>query len=55
MSINQEILNCQRRRRTCAFDSETLCTQVQEVFENVMLMLSILSCFIYIVLSQTKQ
>ena len=56
-SRNEEmrINNCQRGRCTIDFDSETSCTQVQQVFENVMLMSSIVSCFIYIILSHTKQ
>ena len=51
-SRNEEmrINNCQRGRCTIDFDSETSCTQVQQVFENVMLMSSIVSCFIYIIL-----
>ena len=48
MRINK----CQRGHGTCAFDPKTSCTKVQKVFENVILMSSIVSRFIYIILSQ---
>ena len=49
------IKNCQWGHWTYAFDPKT-CTKVQQVFENVMLLSSIASRFIYIILShQTIQ